>query len=202
VENSHRRKSGQVEYFNSLLGHDLRNSNAFSELRKIDILRGIRSKFVPDSPHYIANLQALPVLDLICDLLLSSTQLEAAAHIVAQCPDTRFMVDHLGNPDIRNGDINEWKEGISILARQPNVCCKISGIITRIGKDWTLDRIRPYVMHVFHEFGVDRLVYGGDWPVVLLADSYRSWSRAFERLTVDFSVDDQEKIYFKNADRI
>ena len=184
------------------LSHDLGNSSAFSELQKIDILRGIRSKFAPDSPHYLDNLQALPALDLTCDLLLAATQLDTAAHIVAQCPDTRFILDHLGNPDIRNGDINVWKEGIGILARQPNVCCKISGIITRIGEDWTLDRIRPYVMHVFQEFGVDRLVYGGDWPVVLLADSYRSWSRAFEKLTLDFSEDDLTKIYHKNADRI
>jgi L-fuconolactonase len=184
------------------LSQDLRNSSAFDELQKIDILKGIRSKFEPDSPHYLDNLQVLPVLDLTCDLLLSSSQLEDAAHIVAQCPDTRFILDHLGNPDIKNGDINTWKEGISILAGHSNVCCKISGIITRIGEGWTLDSIRPYAMHVFQEFGVDRLVYGGDWPVVLLADSYRSWSRAFERLTGDFSETDLEKIYYKNADRI
>ena len=88
-----------------------------------------------------------------------------------------------------------WKKGIRNLASRPNVNCKISGIITRAGKDWKKREIEPYVLYVIEQFGMDRLVYGGDWPVVLRAGSYQSWARAFEKITRQFSDDELNKIY-------
>jgi L-fuconolactonase len=99
-------------------------------------------------------------------------------------------------------DFDYWKKGIDELALRPNVNCKISGILTRVGKDWTLKEISPYVHYAIEHFGFDRLVYGGDWPVVLRADSYLAWSRAFEKLTRPYSKDELHKLYHLNADRI
>lgn len=78
----------------------------------------------------------------------------------------------------------------------------MSGITTRAGKKWTKAQLEPYLMYVIEQFGTDRLVYGGDWPVVLRAGSYRSWSKAFEKLTGHLSKEELHKIYHQNADRI
>ncbi len=113
-----------------------------------------------------------------------------------------FILDHMANPDIKTGDTEFWKKGIRALSELPNVICKISGIITRIGKDWTRKKIEPYILYVIEQFGMDRLVYGGDWPVVLRAGSYESWSKVFEKITAQFSKDELHKIYHENADRV
>jgi L-fuconolactonase len=184
------------------LESDIEQSPDFRSLLEISILKGIRSKFQGDSKLFVDNLRLLGAHDLTFDLLLSGAQLQSAAEITKQCSETIFILDHIGNPDFKQDTFNEWKKGIRLLAAQPNVCCKISGMISRIGSNWNLDLLRPYVMHVCEQFGTGRLVYGGDWPVVLLGDSYQAWSDAFDRLMTGFSKDELSMIYHENADRI
>ena len=122
--------------------------------------------------------------------------------MIENCPSNIFILDHLGNPDVRANEDKPWRAGIDALSALPNVNCKISGIITRAGKGWKKKQIAPYIQYVIERFGMDRLVYGGDWPVVLRAGSYQSWSRAFEKITRQYAEADLIKIYHQNADRI
>jgi L-fuconolactonase len=184
------------------LDEDIQKEAVFQTLREIDLLKGIRSKFQEDSNFFVNNLRILGAHDLTFDLLVSGTQLESAAEVTKQCSDTIFILDHIGNPDFKKDTFNTWKDGIRALATQPNVYCKISGMISRIGTEWNLEILKPYVHHVCEQFGADRLVYGGDWPVVLLGGSYQSWANAFDRLMDNFSRAERSAVYHKNADRI
>lgn len=175
------------------------------QLLELDLLKGVRCGFPKDahlSSDFEAGLELLRDHQLTFDLLLSPDRMEAAAHMAKKFTDNTFIVDHIGNPDIKNKRLAEWKKGIKKLSILPNVNCKISGVITRVGDGWKLADIEPYVAFVIKQFGMDRLVYGGDWPFVLRAGSYLSWARAFESLTQDLSKHEQKKICHQNADRI
>ena len=180
-------------------------AQTLERLREVELLKGVRDSFpknAHESSSFLNGLGLLAVQDLTFDLLLSTPHLASAAIVAQKCPQNVFILDHLGNPNIQAGNAEQWKKGIQQLAALPNVHCKLSGIITRIGKDWTQDKIEPYILYVIEQFGVDRLMYGGDWPVVLRADSYHSWARGFERITEKLSASDLHKIYHLNADRI
>lgn len=165
-------------------------------------LRGSTSAELLASADFVRAMKLLAQHQLSFDLLLQPKTFHEAAIAIGKVPDTTFILDHLGNPDIKGNDFESWKKGIDELAERPNLHCKISGVITRAGANWTTEVLRPYVHHAIECFGFDRIVYGGDWPVVLRAGSYLSWSRAFEKLTREFSRDERHRLYHLNADRI
>jgi L-fuconolactonase len=178
---------------------------SLAELEEIALLKGIRGKFpkaASGSSKFLSELKSLSSRNLSFDFLISYAQYEEAINVASKCPDNVFILDHLGNPDVKKGDFDSWRQGINKLAEQQNINCKLSGIITKVGKGWTAREVRPYVLHCIDKFGMDRLVYGGDWPVVLLAGSYQSWSQTFEKITRKFSKSELHKIYHLNADRI
>lgn len=168
-------------------------------------VKGIRGATDVDmlaSSDFIRAMKLLAGHNLSFDLLLRPALFEEAAKAIGKAENTTFILDHIGNPDIKGGDFEYWKKGIDELAKRPNLHCKISGVITKAGEGWTVEMLKPYVHHIIERFGFDRIVYGGDWPVVLLAGSYLSWSRAFEKLTRSFSKHELHKLYHLNADRI
>lgn len=178
---------------------------ALEQLGELPLVRGIRAGFPKDaatSSAFLAGFKALADRKLSFDLLISPPLMDEAVEVAKKFPDTIFILDHLGNPNVGDTDTSQWRNGIEKLAELPNVNCKISGIITRFGKDWSVEKIEPYILYVIEKFGMDRLVFAGDWPVVLLAGSYESWSNALEEITGQFSEEERHKIYHKNADRI
>ena len=178
---------------------------ALEQLCELPLVKGIRAGFPKNaatSSDFLAGFKALVDRKLSFDLLLTPPLMDEAVRVAKKFPDTIFILDHLGNPNVGDADTTQWRNGIEKLAELPNVNCKISGIITRFGKDWSVEKIKPYILHVIEKFGMDRLVFAGDWPVVLLAGSYESWSRAFEKITEEFSDEELHRIYHKNADRI
>ncbi len=124
-------------------------------------------------PEFVRGIGRLKAVDLTYDILIYPKQLPAAIRLVEQFPDQPFVLDHLAKPVIRDGLLSPWREQIRELARFPNVCCKVSGMVTEakwVG--WRSDDFRPYLDVVFESFGVERLMYGSDWPVALLAGTY------------------------------
>ena len=119
------------------------------------------------------------------------------------CPDVSFVLDHLAKPDIRSGTLDPWRLHMETLARLPNVACKISGVATEADHQrWTVDDLAPYIHHALDVFGEDRVLFGGDWPVALLATSYRRWVETLATLTADLSPEAQRKLWVENARRI
>ena len=143
-------------------------------------LRGVRHivQSEPDDrfmlrPDFMRGIAALAEFGLTYDILVFARQMPAAIDLVAVFPEQRFVLDHVGKPDIRNGEIDAWARGIAALARHRNVWCKLSGIVTEADwAAWTPDDIAPYIRTVFDWFAPDRIMFGSDWPVCTLAAPY------------------------------
>ena len=134
------------------------------------------------------------------DILIFPKHLENAAKLVAKFPEQKFVIDHLAKPDFKNKQFTEWEKGIRTIAKFPNVLCKISGLVTEA--DWNnwneTDFI--YCLDVITEvFGIDRLMFGSDWPVCLLAASYSASCDITEHYFSKFSKVDQDKFWSGNA---
>lgn len=153
-------------------------------------------------PDFIRGVQLLPEYGLSFDLGVYHQHLKNTISLVQACPDVSFVLDHIGKPDIKNGMREPWFDEIRQLAALPNVVCKVSGMVTEATIDtWTVDDLRPYVEHVLERFGEDRVMFGGDWPVVLMSSAYRRWVDALDEMTVGLSDDAKRKLWNANARR-
>ena len=179
-------------------------------LQQNKLVKGIRRiiQFEPDiefclKPGFVRGVQLLEEFGLSFDLCISHIQMANTIKLVKQCPHVRFVLDHIGKPDIRRQVYEPWKSEIKELSRLPNVCCKISGLVTEAKPyQWTKEDLEPYFDHVFSCFGPDRILFGGDWPVVLTAASgYAQWFSALEDLTRGCSQSELSGLFYGNAEK-
>ncbi|MGI5817570.1 MAG: amidohydrolase family protein [Armatimonadota bacterium] len=176
--------AGEHEVIRGVVGWvDLRNPAVDEHLEILcdhTKLAGVRH-VVQDEPdprlmlqsEFLRGVGKLGRCDLTYDILVYARQLPAAAEMVGHFPRQRFVLDHIGKPDIRAGEIDAWASGIRALAEHENVWCKLSGMVTEAQWDaWTPESLRPYLDVVFEAFGPERLMIGADWPACLVAGSY------------------------------
>jgi L-fuconolactonase len=134
------------------------------------------------------------------DILILPKHLENAAKLVTKFPEQKFVTDHLAKPDFKNKDFSNWEKGIKAIAQFPNVMCKVSGLVTEADwNNWTASDFTYCLDVVTEEFGIDRLMFGSDWPVSLLAASYTASCDIVEDYFSKFSKTDQDKFWSKNA---
>jgi len=123
-----------------------------------------------------AALREVAACDLTYDLLIFARQLPAALAWVDRHPALRLVVDHIAKPVVEGAPPAAWRAQITELARRPNVFCKFSGVVTEVpGWSWTPQLLRPYFEVVLQAFGPERLMFGSDWPVCLVAAEYTRW---------------------------
>jgi L-fuconolactonase len=163
---------------------DLRAADVADQLGRLAAhakLRGVRH-IVQDEPDdrfmlqapFIRGVEALARFGLTYDILIYARQLPAAVELVKAFPDQRFVLDHIGKPDMRAGALDPWARGIAALSRNHNVWCKLSGLVTETDwSRWSPGEFMPYLDVIFDWFGPDRLMIGSDWPVCLVAGAYR-----------------------------
>lgn len=138
--------------------------------------------------------------NLAYDILISQAQLPIAIKFVELFPEQKFVLDHIAKPPIKFGIINPWKENIRRLARNSQVLCKLSGLVTEADwKEWKVSDLTPYLDVVFEAFGPDRLMFGSDWPVCLVAARYDQVYKVIHDYIAEYSKEDQEKIMGINA---
>jgi L-fuconolactonase len=119
------------------------------------------------------GLAAVADAGLVYDLLVRERELPAARVVAERLPELTLVVDHLAKPRIREGAMEPWAVGLAALAHHPNVACKVSGLVTEADwRAWTPAQLVPYVAHAAKVFGPERLLFGSDWPVCLLAAGY------------------------------
>lgn len=153
-------------------------------------------------PAFIQGVQLLPAYDLTFDIGIRHWQLASAIQLVRQCPDTSFVLDHLGKPDIKSQQFDPWREQINRLAEFSNVVCKVSGAVTEADtQNWTAEDLAPAIHHVIAVFGEDRVMFGSDWPVVLQASSYQRWVDTLDEITASLSTTAKRKLWNENARR-
>ncbi len=166
-------------------------------------LKGIRdvAQDLPDS-HYLAKpqsiktVQELGKMGLTYDILTKTPELPAGIELVRACPDVQFVLDHISKPYIAKGELEPWKSLITELASFENVSCKISGMVTEAKwHNWNDSDFAPYVDHIVESFTPQRIMFGSDWPVALLAtQSYSDVVHLAEKLT--YQLSDSEKRSF------
>jgi L-fuconolactonase len=153
-----------------------------------EYLAGIRDQVQGQTDDYLdradvrAGLATVAAAGLVNELVVRAPQLPSVARAAAALPDSTFVLDHLGKPDIEGGRYAEWRELIAPIAARPNVVAKLSGMVTEAGLGWTPDDLRPYVETALDLFGPDRLMFGSDWPVLELAATYSEVKDALTEL--------------------
>jgi L-fuconolactonase len=191
---------------------DLRSQDLPARLRsfsKYEKLRGFRHivQAEPDDrfmlgAEFLRGIECLSDFNFTYDILIYPKQLPAALGLVERFPKQRFVVDHMAKPSIKSGDNKNWSDQIRAIAANPNAYCKVSGLITEADwKTWRAEDFKPYLDVVFDAFGCDRLMFGSDWPVCLLAGTYRQVKELIGDYVKSRFPEQQQKIFGDNAAR-
>ncbi len=182
--------------------------NVLRDLARDPLLRSIRPMLqeIADvewvlQPKLLPALRAIMELDLSFDLLVRPPHLKAALTLLTRHPDLRAIVDHAGKPDIANGMWQPWADDIDRIARETSAYCKLSGLVTEARPGWKPGDLRRYADHLLDCFGAERLVWGSDWPVMLLNADYPRWLAAAKQFIASQSAADQMAIMNDNAIR-
>lgn len=176
----------------------------FSRFSKLNGFRHVvQSETDPqflERPAFRNGIKQLERFDFTYDILIYPHQLKAAAALASAFPQQRFVLDHLAKPYIKKRAIKDWHEDLKKLAAPDNVWCKISGLVTEA--DWQQQQqsdFVPYIEAAIEAFGIDRLMFGSDWPVCLVASSYENVFDIVYAVFKNFSEDEQEKFFGRNA---
>jgi L-fuconolactonase len=171
-------------------------------------LRGIRHVAQGEPDDFLAHddiirgIGRLGHLGLTYDILVFDRQLPAALTLVSRLPDQAFVLDHLAKPCIKAGRLEPWAARVKELARRSNVCCKISGLVTEA--DWTgwrPEHLRPYLDVAFEAFDADRVMFGSDWPVCLIAATYDRVLSVIDDYAAALSAAERNGLFGGNAAR-
>lgn len=209
--------AARIDFLAGVVGWiDLTDPDVSSVLRTLlnrddgGYLVGIRHQ-VHDEPDpewllradVLRGLTAVAEADLTYDLLVRTRELPAARAVARRFPEMRFVVDHIAKPPIATGEIAAWSEAMAPLADLGNVFCKLSGMVTEANwATWTVDDLAPYVERVVAWFGPERLLFGSDWPVCLLAASYGEIVDAYRQTIATLPDAAQQAIFGTNAIRV
>ncbi len=134
------------------------------------------------------------------DILVFPKHLSYVVEFIRRFPQQPFVIDHLAKPYIKDKKVSEWKKDIQKVAQLSNVYCKLSGMVTEA--DWnncTINDFKPYIDIALESFGIDKVMFGSDWPVCLLAASYQQCCEVLEVNTAHLSADDKKKLWGQNA---
>lgn len=191
---------------------DLRSETVAEELARLarhEKFVGVRH-VVQDEPdprfllgaEFVRGLRRLPEFGLTYDLLLYPPQLPAAVELAALLPEQPFVLDHLAKPRVKTGEIAEWRRDIEALARHANVSCKLSGLVTEAAwRGWQRSDFAPYLDVALAAFGPDRLMYGSDWPVCLVAADYAEVAGIARDFLARLSPAEQDLVWGGTATR-
>ena len=141
----------------------------------------------------------LQELDLAFDALVRPPQLPALQRRLRRERELRVVLDHAGKPDIAHGRYDDWALHTRQLAALPKLCCKFSGLLTELAPGMPASALDPYVEHLFACFGPGRLLWGSDWPVLTLRDSYAQWLELARGLAQRHAPHALERIFSRNA---
>jgi L-fuconolactonase len=151
---------------------------------------------------FVRGVAQLHAFGFTYDILIYPRQLPAAIELVARLPEQHFVIDHCAKPEVKSGKPSPWADRIREIGKNKNVCCKISGLVTEADwEHWKADDFKPYLEVVLEAFGTERLMFGSDWPVCLLAGTYRQTKQLIEDYLKGFSPAEKDKIFGGNAAR-
>ena len=155
------------------------------------------------SADFQAGIGALRAYNLAYDILIYHRHLPQTIELVDRHPAQSFVIDHMAKPSIKDGTVEPWARGMRELSRRPHVCCKLSGMVTEVCRPhWSLADLRPYFDVVLEAFGPERVLFGSDWPVCLVACGYARWMEIVQELIAPLSSVERAAILGDNARRV
>ncbi len=176
------------------------------------IRHGFRSKAEMKDPQLIKNTKILGDLNMSLDFTISPAWLTSVSELIKECPGTRFLVNHCGNVDPRafmdsvaaggkaNHDANEWIAAMKTVAKNKNVVCKISGIISiSSGYPKSAETLGPGINHCLDIFGPDRVMFASDWPWCLKGSELENWVNILKEIVKNRPYKEQKKLFHDNA---
>lgn len=153
-------------------------------------------------PAVLSGLKQLSARGLSYDLLVHTRHLKHVSGVAESCPDVSLVIDHLAKPPIARNEMKEWFQVFKPLARYTNMYVKLSGLVTEANwNSWQTDDLRPFVDTALEAFGPDRMMFGSDYPVCLLAASYDRVLDSFQEILKSLSASDRDKIFSQNAEK-
>jgi L-fuconolactonase len=203
----------QFSFIKGVVGWvDLRAENLaerlqyFSQFEKLCGFRHVVQAEADDNfllrEDFLRGVGLLKDFNFTYDILIYPQQLSAAIKFAEKFPEQSFVLDHIAKPFIKEAKVEPWSAQIKELAKHPNLFCKVSGLVTEADwRNWKADDFKPYLDVVFDAFGADRIMYGSDWPVCLLAATYQQVRDILADYTSNFSSLDRVKIFRLNASR-
>lgn len=184
-------------------------SRGLAARRSRPSVRGVRRVLhpvpgsVPSAAGFAENLRQLAPAGFTFDLCLRPPLLPAITELVARCPETQFVLDHCGVPNVAKGELEPWRDDLRRLAQRPNVVCKFSGLAGCADPARPLTpQLRPYFHHCLACFGADRLMWGSDWPVCCLEIELGAWLSATAELLGEISPAEAALIAAGTARRV
>jgi L-fuconolactonase len=151
-------------------------------------------------PDFLRGIGLLRQFGFTYDVLIYPSQLPSATEFVSRFPDQPFVIDHIAKPAMKTREITIWARHMTAIAANPNVHCKISGLITEADwLGWQTSDLKPYLDVVFDIFGVSRVMFGSDWPVCLLAGTYEQVLQIVEEYVKNRPLEEKGKIFGGNA---
>lgn len=149
---------------------------------------------------FVKGISKLKKHDFIYEILVLPHQLGAVLEFVRKFPNQKFVINHMAKPYIKDSFIEGWKTMMFEIAKSDNVYCKLSGIITEADyNNWNYEQLEPYIDVILNSFGIQRLMFGSDWPVCLVAGEYRHVIEVAEKAVSQFSNTEQDAFWGKNA---
>ena len=203
--------SGKYEFIKGVVGWvDLRDDNigkVLEEFSQHEKVKGFRHIVQGETDHnfllrptFINGIASLEKFDYTYDILVFPHQLGAVLEFVKRFPNQKFVIDHIAKPYIKDGYYDGWATLMKEIAKQENVYCKLSGMITEADyNSWTPKQISPYLDLVLSAFGSDRIMFGSDWPVCLVAGGYAEVKQLVTDLISELSLIEQAQIMGTNA---
>ncbi|MEP6621404.1 MAG: amidohydrolase family protein [bacterium] len=192
---------------------DLTNEHTWNnDLDRFAAMRamvGVRHNIQGNAPGFclgnafVRGVQSVGDHALVFDVCATADQLLEVEQLVERCGATQFVLDHCGKPPIRNDAFAQWSDDLLRIAAHANVSCKLSGLFSEArAEQRTLEAMRPYAEHVLQCFGVTRLLYGSDWPVVTASGATAQWRSVIDGLTAAWTLEDRQLFYGGNAIRL
>lgn len=155
-----------------------------------------------DDPAWRSGLKALHARGLAFDLMIFPHQAAQALRLAGDFPDLQFVLNHCGSPIDRDAEgMARWRAGLTALAQAPNVAIKISDLVA-YDPDWSLESLRPVILHCIDSFGPERSLFASDFPVTGLHATFDQTYDAFKTVVTDFAETEQRALFFENARRI
>jgi L-fuconolactonase len=164
------------------------------------VLQGEKQRDFMLRPAFKNGISLLKRYGYTYDILIFPDQLKFSAELVSLFPDQAFVIDHIAKPYIKDKKIDDWKRDIQAIAKYENVWCKVSGMVTEADwKNWKKDDFTPYLDAVVEAFGIQKLMFGSDWPVCLVAANYAQMLDILTSYFSKFSENERALLFGGNA---